>query len=79
MWRHQQARLKPTFTSTQYGQPGYAQLAQVCPPQIRTGAEDGAEMGVFSYLVQPQREANLRASLDEYLPFGLEAGIVYVT
>ena len=27
----------------------------------------------------PQREANLRAALDEYLRFGLLAGIFYVT
>ena len=71
--------LKPTFTSKQYGQPDYAQLAQVCPQQIWTGAEDGAEMGVFNHLMQPQREANLRASLNEYLRFGLEVGIIYVT
>jgi hypothetical protein len=71
--------LKPTFTSKQYGRPGYAQLARVCPQQIWTGAEDGAEMGVFNHLMQPQREANLRTSLDEYLRFGLEAGIIYVT
>ncbi len=73
------SRLQPRFTSTHYGDPGYAQLSQSCAPEIRTGGEDGSEMGVFYYLKQPQREANLRASLDEYLRFGLEAGIFYVT
>jgi hypothetical protein len=73
------SRLQPRFTSTHYGDPGYAQLSQTCAPEIRTGGEDGSEMGVFYYLKQPQREANLRASLDEYLRFGLEAGIFYVT
>jgi len=29
--------------------------------------------------MQPQREANLRTALDEYLRFGLAAGIFYVT
>jgi hypothetical protein len=43
------------------------------------GAEDGAEMGVFNMLQQPQREATLCAVLDEYIPFGLIAGIFYVT
>jgi hypothetical protein len=71
--------LKPTFTSKEYGHPGYAQLARICPQQIWTGAEDGAEMGVFNHLMQAQREANLRASLNEYLQFGLEAGIIYAT
>jgi hypothetical protein len=73
------ARLTPTFTSARYGDPGYAQLSLTCAEEIRTGAEDGAEMGVFNHLKQPLREANLRASLEEYLRFGLAAGIFYVT
>lgn len=72
-------RLVPAFTSTDYGHPAYAQLSLTCAKEIRTGAEDGSEMGVFSHLRQPQREANLRATLDEYLRFGLNAGIIYVT
>jgi hypothetical protein len=63
----------------QYGHPAYAQLSLNCAEEIRTGAEDSSEMGVFSHLKQPQREANLRASLNEYLRFGLEAGIFYVS
>jgi hypothetical protein len=74
-----EARLKPAFTDLDYGQPGYGQLSASCPAEIRTGAEDEAEMGVFHHLQQPQREANLRQALDEYLRFGLEAGILYVT
>lgn len=73
------AWLAPTFTSNNYGKPGYAQLRITSPIQIRTGAEDGSEMGVFCYLKQPQRETNLRIRLDEYLPFGLVPGIIYVT
>ncbi|HEY9639430.1 MAG TPA: hypothetical protein V6C57_03045, partial [Coleofasciculaceae cyanobacterium] len=72
------SRLQPRFTSEQYGDPGYAQLSQDCSVEIRTGAEDESEMGAFSFLKQPQREANLRASLDEHLRFGLEAGIFYI-
>ena len=30
-------------------------------------------------LLQPQREANLLTRLEEYLPFGLEAALIYVT
>ena len=36
-------------------------------------------MGVFSHLRQPQRESNLLASLDEYVRFGQEVGLFYVT
>ena len=71
--------LVPTFTDLRYGQPGYAQLHLATPVEIRTGAEDGAEMGAFSHLKQPQRETNLRIRLDEYLPLGLTPGVVYVT
>ena len=73
------ARLVPSFTSTAYGDPGYAQLGLGCPDEIATGAEDGSEMGAFSSLKQPQRVANLRTVVDEYLRFGLEAGVFYVT
>jgi hypothetical protein len=73
------SRSQPRFTSTEYGNPGYAQLSLACATEIRTGAEDNSEMGVFSYLKQPQRQANLQASLDEYLRFGLQAGIFYIS
>ncbi len=72
-------RTRPSWTSTHYGTPAFAQLHLACPDAIRQGAEDGSEMGAFSSLLQPQREANLRLRLDEYLPFGLQAGLVYVT
>jgi hypothetical protein len=72
-------RLRPQFTSLRYGQPAFGQLAAACSDEIKTGAEDGAEMGVFCLLQQPQRLANLHIALDEYLRFGLEAGVFFVT
>lgn len=71
--------LQPSLTSTVYGHHAYAQLSKLCVDEIRKGAEDGSEMGVFNYLKQPQREASLTESLKEYLRFGIEAGIVYKT
>ena len=71
------ARVRPQFTSLTFGHPAYAQLSQRCAAAIRTGADDGAEMGAFHDLFQPQREAHLRARLAEYLRFGLEAGVSY--
>ncbi len=67
------------FASPVYGRPEFAQLSLTCPDAIRTGAEDGSEMGAWNFLKQPQREANLRASLDEYLRVGLQAHIFFVT
>lgn len=72
-------RVAPSLVSRRYGDPSYAQLIVGCAPEITTGAEDGGEMGAFHHLHQPQRSANLSANLAEYLPLGLETGIVYVT
>ena len=69
------AQVTPAFTSERYGEPEYGQLSLTCAEEIATGAEDGSEMGVFCQLKQPQRKANLGATLEEYLRFGLEAGI----
>jgi hypothetical protein len=73
------ARVRPVFTSRSYGAPGYVQLAVETAPEIRRGADDESELGVFHDLHLPQREAHLRARLDEYLRFGLEAGVFYAT
>jgi hypothetical protein len=72
-------RVAPHFSSRRYGDPDYMQLAAHAPLEIRNGADDESEMGAFHHLYQPQRETNLRVRLDEYLRFGLEAGIFYVT
>ena len=72
-------RVKPEYTSEYYGQPAYLQLSLGGPVEIALGAEDGAEMGAYCHLKQPQRRANLTTRLAEYLPFGLEAGLIYVT
>lgn len=73
------ARMVPSFTASQYGQPAYLQLRRSAPAEIRTGAADGSEMGAYCLLKQPQRESNLRTRLEEYLPFGLESGPIYIT
>jgi hypothetical protein len=72
-------RVRPQFNSTRYGTPTYCQLAEACADEIKRGADDESEMGVFHDLYQPQRDANLRARLDEYTPAGMEAGIIYAT
>ncbi|HEU5213948.1 MAG TPA: hypothetical protein VFU30_00250 [Gaiellaceae bacterium] len=72
-------RVRPWFTTSRYGEPAYLQLGRSVAREIREGADDGAEMGAYHLLQQPFRETNLRIRLDEYLPFGLEPGIVHVT
>ncbi len=73
------ARVRPAFTSLRYGHPAYGQLSRRGPAEIAEGADDGSEMGAYHDLFQPQREGGLRVRLDEYLRFGLQAGIYRVT
>jgi len=73
------ASLVPRLTSRRYGDPGYCELDVRCAQQIKQGADDEAEMGAFHELYEPQRETNLRVRLDEFLRFGLEAGIFYAS
>ena len=72
-----QATVRPLFMSRRYGDPALGQLELRCAPQIRAGAASGAEMGAFEHLQQPQRAANLRDALNEYLRLGLAASVHY--
>jgi len=72
-------RVSPQFNSTRYGRPEYCQLSLTCAPQITAGASDESEMGVFHDLFQPQRIANLRIRLNEFMPAGSEAGIIFAS
>ncbi len=72
-------RVRPRFDNVRYGTPTYCRLAEGCAEEIKGGADDGSEMGVFHDLFQPQREANLRARLDEYTPAGTDAGVVFAS
>jgi hypothetical protein len=72
-------RVRPEYASEAYGQPAYLQLHRNGPAEIAAGAEDGAAMGAWCHLKEPQRMANLEVRLREYLPFGQSAAIIRVT
>jgi hypothetical protein len=72
-------RVEPDYNSVRYGAATYAQLSDECAVEIRTGAEDDSEMGVFHDLFQPQRMASLQAHLDEYAPAGVNPKIFLAT
>jgi hypothetical protein len=74
-----EVRVTPVFTSTLYGAAAYGQLAAACAREIAAGGEDGCEMGAYRFLLQGWRADNLRLRLEEYLPFGLRAGIIYMS
>ncbi len=72
-------RVEPEFNSTHYGTPTYCQLADACACEVKRGADDESEMGVFHDLYQPQRLANLCTRLGEYTPAGMNAELVFAT
>lgn len=70
-------RVRPAFDSLRYGTPTYGRLSWACAEEIRRGADDESELGVFHDLYEPQRSDNLRVRLDEYTPAGMDAGIFF--
>jgi len=70
---------QPVFNSFRYGDPAYLKLLAGTEDVIRRGSDDAAEMGAFHFVLAPQREADLNIRLQEYLPVGLTAGLVYQT
>jgi hypothetical protein len=76
------------FTSTDYGNPGYAQLLEAVDQAITggsagvtisAGADTGSEMGAFSSGLAPIKEQGLLTKYAEYMPLGLTPVIVHVT
>jgi hypothetical protein len=68
---HDIAGWERLFTSHRFGHPGYAQLSEAAPVELRRGAENGSEIGAYSSLLNPIKLGSLQTKVDEYLPFGL--------
>ena len=68
---------QPIFFALRYGRPGYAKLLRSTPDVVRRGADDSGEMGAFHWVLAPLRETDLRVRMQEYMPVGLEFGILY--
>jgi len=68
---------QPIFFAFRYGRPGYLKLLTSTPDVVRRGADDGGEMGAFHFVLGPLRETDLRVRMQEYMPVGLEFGILY--
>ena len=68
---------QPLFRSLRYGDPGYLKLLAATEDVIRRGADDAGEMGAFHFVLAPQRETDLNTRLQEYIPVGLEYGLIY--
>ena len=66
---------EPFFVSRQFGTPGYGRLRRIGTTAVIRGASDGFEIGAMARLGQTQRDDNLRRGIEEFLRFGLEAGV----
>ena len=63
----------PIFMSLQFGHPAYLYLSVKTSATLRSGGEDGGEMGVWYGAGIPLREQNVLLKLGEYMPAGLNA------
>ena len=72
----QEGALEPHFVTLQYGHPSYGLLSGDVPMAIWSGADNGSQMGAYHLLQETEAVRNAQVRVPEYLPFGLEAGIV---
>jgi hypothetical protein len=70
--------LRPDFVTLHYGRASYGLLSGWCPVAVWQGADDESQIGAYHALYETQAVGNLRTRLDEFLPFGLEAGVFLV-
>jgi hypothetical protein len=69
----------PRFASLRYGTSNYLRLLDGVSPLIASGAHDGAEMGMYHDLFEPQRLTLLRDRLQEFVPASGNAAVIFVT
>jgi hypothetical protein len=67
------------FVSRRFDDPGYAQLSETAPDTIIRGAENRSEIGAFSSLLSPIKMDDLKAKVNEFMPFGLIAQYINET
>jgi hypothetical protein len=75
------------FTSSDYGDPGYAQLLEAVDQaitggtgsSISAGSDRGSEMGAFCACLAPIKEQGLLTKYAEYMPLGLTPVVIHVT
>jgi hypothetical protein len=66
----------PLFLDTDLDEPTVAMLHPLASDGLRLGGEGDSEMGAFSVAAEGLRMANLTSLFDDFLPFGLEAGLI---
>jgi hypothetical protein len=72
-------RVTPRFESVRYGSAAYLCLAAIVAPEIKRGAHDESEMGVYHDLFEPQRLSMLNDRLAEFVPASCDAAVVFIS
>jgi hypothetical protein len=72
-------RVTPRFVSTSYGNPDYARLTDDTALEILHGADDEGEMGVFHNEFFSHRAEHLRQRIQEFVPAGSDAEVIFET
>ncbi|HEX3549245.1 MAG TPA: hypothetical protein VHT53_02665, partial [Candidatus Elarobacter sp.] len=68
--------VRTRFVSRRYGTDGYGGLPLDADPFLLGGASNGEELGAFHAAATGRRLANVRTVLDEYVPYGIVAGVI---
>ena len=71
--------MRPVFSSLRYGSPNYCQLDDNCALEIKEGAEDQSEMGVYHDLYEPQRRAMTQDRLNKFTPSDSKTTLIFAT
>jgi hypothetical protein len=69
----------PVFVSSRFQDQGFGRLSQRCSPALLEGADSGMEMGVGFAKRDPARRANILDAVQEFAPFGLLPGLIYMS
>ncbi|MCH8532481.1 MAG: hypothetical protein LAT65_16645 [Saccharospirillum sp.] len=74
--KNRNTRERPVFFGAAFGDSGAGVLHPASDEAIRTGAEDGSEMGAFHFLHLSLRVQAVQDKLQAYLPIGQEAVLI---
>lgn len=73
------ARVAPRFDSLRYGTPMYLRLSECVAPEIKRGAHDESELGVYHDLFEASRLSVLTDRVAEFIPASSDGGVVFAS
>ena len=68
----------PSFVSLRFSNPSYGLLSGYVPMGVWIGADNDSQIGVYNFIAETEAVRNIQLRSQEYIPFGLEAGVFLV-